>query len=274
MVFVGDVDQLPSVGPGRFLNDLIDSRQIEVARLTGVYRQAADSGILRAARTIRDGSLPRSSERAGDEGFYILNRVEAESITNTLVKILIERLPAKGFDPISHVQILTPTRRGPLGTHQLNILLQAVLNPEGDSVAWGDRIYRVGDRVICVRNKHEMDIYNGDLGTVTAVSKERLRILFGRTSVAWERDDAKDIELGYAITIHKSQGSEYPAVLTILHRSHTIMLHWNLVYTGFTRARDFLCVVGEEDSLRRAIQRVDEGKRYTDLVGRLSKGEH
>jgi len=274
LVFVGDVEQLPSVGPGRVLGDLIDSRCFPVTRLTSIYRQEDGSGILLAASAIRAGRVPESGEVSGRPGFFLVPRIEVESVESALMKILKERLPGRGYQPLRDVQVLSPTRKGPLGTNRLNDILQDALNPDGEGVHWGSREFRVGDRVICQRNKHDIDVFNGDLGVVLSVSKAQLSIRFNGIVVPWERDDAQDLDLGYAITIHKSQGSEYPVVVALIHRSHSIMLYRNLIYTGFTRAREFLCAIGEPHALKRAIDRVNHSRRHTRLGARISEREH
>lgn len=271
LVLVGDVDQLPSVGAGNVLKDLILTGRVPKVSLDRVYRQGTDSGILSAAADIHKGTIPESGEKMGYKDYFLLYRQSPDAIMRTTLTVVNEKLPALGYDPMKHVQILTPTRKGPLGTHRLNQELQKCLNPNGARILWGTREFRVGDRVICQRNKHDLNVFNGDIGEVLQVSKTHLRIRFMGIVVQWSRDDALDLDLGYAVTIHKSQGSEYPVVVLIIDRSHYVMLHRNLTYTAVTRAKEFLVVVGDEGAVRRSIQRHIQGTRQTGLQERLSK---
>ena len=273
LVLVGDADQLPSVGAGNVLKDLMASGVVPCTRLERVYRQDADSGILHAAAEIHQGRVPVSGERAGYTDYFMLYRSGPDAMVRTALTVIRQKLPSMGYDPMKHVQVLAPTKKGPLGTNHLNDVLQKALNPDGRKVLWGAREFRVGDRVICQRNKHDLNVFNGDIGEVLQVSKTHLQIRFIDTVVSWSRDDALDLDLGYAVTIHKSQGSEYPVVVLMLDRSHYVMLHRNLTYTAVTRAKEFLVLVGDESAIRRAIQRQVLGQRQTGLMSRLSKQE-
>jgi exodeoxyribonuclease V alpha subunit len=194
---------------------------------------------------------------------------------DTVLAVVRERLPTHGFDPIRDVQVLAPTRRGPLGTERLNARLQDALNPrerdggEVPELVRGERVFRLGDRVLCIRNRYDVEVFNGDVGTVVGVERTGLRIDFDGREVPWERDDLPLLDLAYAVTVHKSQGSEYPAVVLALHGSHSLMLRRNLFYTALTRAKRFVCVVGSERAWARAVAR-DEGEaRRTGLTERL-----
>jgi len=274
LVLVGDADQLPSVGAGRVLADLIDSGEVPVATLTEVYRQAADSGIVRNAWRIHQGAVPLSAEADPQTGekrdFFVLSRSRADAAAHTVVKVVAERLSALGYDPAREVQVLTPMHGGPLGTSALNARLQAVLNPNGTQLS-EKRPFRIGDRVMQTRNNYDHDVFNGDVGEVVDVEGGICTVLFGTQRVALSGPELDDITLAYAISIHKSQGSEYPAVVMVLHRSHHIMLRRNLVYTGMTRARRFCCIVGDPGALERAVQTVGSAHRYSRLAGRLQK---
>ena len=269
LVLVGDADQLPSVGPGQVLNDLIQSGLFPVIRLEHVYRQDQQSGIIGASHEVQSGRLPASGESTGKNGFFLIAREGPEAVCRTLVKVVGERLSQRGFDPMHEVQVLTPTRKGPLGAQALNLLLQDTLNPEGKEVKWGDRKFRMGDRVICLRNNYDYDVFNGDMGLIERIGMRHLDIRFAGKLVQWSRDDSSDIDLAYAITIHKSQGSEYPAVVTVLHRSHTVMLQRKLMYTAMTRASDFLCIIGDAYSWKRAAKNTGKD-RFTALKSRLT----
>lgn len=272
LVLVGDADQLPSVGAGRVLADLIDSGAVPVATLTEVYRQAADSGIVRNAWRLHQGEDPISAERdpqAGDRrDFFVVHRPHADAARHTVQRVVSERLRELGFDPRRDVQVLTPMHGGPLGTTELNRCLQATLNPDGPQLS-EKRPFRVGDRVMQTRNNYDHDVFNGDVGEVTDVAGGICTVDFGTQRVALSGPEIDDITLAYAISIHKSQGSEYPAVVMVLHRSHHIMLRRNLVYTGMTRARRFCCIVGDRDALHRAAQTVGSAHRYSRLSDRL-----
>jgi len=269
LVLVGDADQLPSVGPGQVLRDLVDSGEVPLVRLDTIHRQAADSGIVVAAGQIHGGAVPMSGERTGHRDVFLLDRPEAEAALDTLVRVVHQRLPDHGFDPFADVQVLAPTRRGPLGTRRLNQVLQDVLNPDGQELVRGERRYRVGDRVICTRNRYDVEVVNGDIGRVRAIDGRALVVDFDGRRVPWARDDLGLLDLAYAVTVHKSQGSEYPAVVLALHGSHGLMLRRNLFYTAATRARRFLCVVGSRRAWARAVGTRGGDERRTALAERL-----
>jgi len=265
LVLVGDADQLPSVGPGQVLRDLVSCGVVPLARLTTVHRQAARSGIVVAANAVHGGEVPESGEQAGFDDLFLLARDDPQAAQRTLVEVVTQRLPAKGFDPFTDVVVLAPTRRGPLGTAELNDRLRAALHPKA---AHAKQRLVEGDKVICVRNRHDLEVYNGDMGRVLAFGRDTVQIRFDDRTVDWPRDDLDQIELAYAVTVHKSQGSEYPAVVLALHRSHGIMLRRTLLYTAITRAKQFFCGVGDPGALRRAVSTPDDGRR-TQLVRRL-----
>lgn len=271
LVLVGDVDQLPSVGPGQVLRDVIRSGAVPVARLNEVYRQAQDSAIVTNAHRVNHGELPISSEQ--EEGrkrdFFLLFRDDAEDARRTLLKVIQERLPPQGFDPRTDVQVLTPMHNGPLGTIALNEAMQGLLNPTGESLRVGERLYRVGDRVIQTKNDYDNDVFNGDIGLVQEVAGPSLTIDFDGRVVTLSGDALDALDLAYAISIHKSQGSEYPAVMVVMHNAHHVMLRRTLLYTALTRARRFTCLVTTPRALKTAISRAGGEERYTQLAERL-----
>ncbi|MEM6931896.1 MAG: AAA family ATPase, partial [Myxococcota bacterium] len=269
LVLVGDADQLPSVGPGQILRDVVRAGSVPIARLTTVHRQAQDSGILDAAQRIHRGEVPVSGEVSGHDDVFCIARDDAQRARDTIVRVVSERLPAKGFEALRDIQVLAPTRRGPLGTEELNRVLQATLNPGSEGLKRGDRQYRVGDRVLCTKNRYDVEVFNGDVGVIRDLHRGALEIDFEGRIVKWEREDLNMLDLAYAMTVHKSQGSEYPAVVLALHQSHGIMLKRNLFYTAVTRAKQFLCVVGSPRAWSRAVRTQHENERYTALAQRL-----
>lgn len=270
LVLVGDVDQLPSVGPGQVLRDLITSGAVPVARLTDVYRQAASSAIVRNAHRMLMGEVPISAEKEeGARDCFVLSREDAEELARLLVTVVTERLPANGFDPKRDVQVLTPMHAGPLGTIALNQRLREALNPTGEEIVRGARRFRVGDRVIQTKNAYDLDVFNGDVGRVTAVTHSSMEVDFDGRVVTLPGDALDTFELAWAITIHKSQGSEYPAVVLALHTAHFVMLRRNLIYTALTRAKRFAVLVASPRALRMAVTRTGVDERHTGLARRL-----
>ena len=287
LVLVGDDHQLPSVGAGQVLHDLIESRVVPVVRLRENYRQEEGSGIVVNAHRVDRGEVPASAEKepvqrdergpsaAGGaplrvaRDFFIVDRDDALEAQATLMDIVTRRLPRLGFDPMRDVQVLVPMHRGELGTIGLNRLLQGALNPDGPTMERGDRRFRQGDRVIQVRNNYSIGVFNGEVGTIQQVEADSLVVDFDGRQVGLVGDQLDEVELAYAITVHKSQGSEYPAVVLAVHRSHKIMLQRNLLYTGVTRARRFCCLIGSRWAMRMAVAVSGRGDRYTLLVDRL-----
>jgi len=267
LVLVGDSDQLPSVGPGQVLRDLMDSTVVPVAALQQVYRQAGDSAIVRNAHRIQQGSLPISSEKEeGTKDFFLLSRERPEQVLQTLLEVVMQRLPARGFDAMEDVQVLTPMHKGLLGSHNLNEELQKALNPTGPELVRGNRIYRRGDRVLQTKNDYDKEVFNGDVGRVIGVDEGALSVRFGGRRVNYVGDELDDLVLAYAISVHKSQGSEYPAIVAILHSSHFVMLRRNLLYTAMTRAKRFCVLLGPYSAVRQAVDRVEGGERFTTLA--------
>ena len=273
LVLVGDADQLPSVGAGRVLGDLIDSGAVPVATLTEVYRQAAGSGIVRNAWRVHQGQMPISAEAdpeaSSQRDFFVVRRPMADSAVSTLLHIVSKRLPDLGFDPRCDIQVLTPMHGGPLGTERLNTVLQQALNPDGTPLS-ATRPFRIGDRVMQTRNNYDNDVFNGDVGVVVDVEGGVCTVDFDGQTVSLSGPEIDEITLAYAISVHKSQGSEYPAVVLALHRSHRIMLRRNLIYTAMTRARRFCCIIGDPDAITRAANTHEQRTRYSLLAVRLS----
>jgi exodeoxyribonuclease V alpha subunit len=275
LVLVGDVDQLPSVGPGTVLADLIASKQVPVVRLTEIFRQAGQSWIVRAAHAVKQGELPESAP-AGQGDFYFVEAGTPEAVVDRILVMLRERIPAKfGLDPLRDVQLLTPMNRTPLGAEALNQRLQEVLNPPrgGPVVERFGSKFRVGDKVLQTQNNYDKEVFNGDIGRVSHIeeAERELVVDYDGKPVVYDFGELDEISLAYALTIHKSQGSEYPAVLIPLHTQHFVMLQRNLLYTGLTRGKRLVVVVGSRKALELAVQRQDTSRRCSALCRRLQE---
>jgi len=274
VVMVGDVDQLPSVGPGRVLADVIASGIVPVARLTEVFRQAAQSRIVTSAYDINAGRLPPLSHAPDLADFYFVEQDEPESIERTIIRLVGQRIPDRfGLDPLTDIQVLAPMNRSQLGARHLNQVLQEALNPpenkpEIQRYGW---TFREGDRVIQTENNYHRDVFNGDLGIVTKVNRvdQVLTIDFEGKPLKYDFSDLDELALAYVLTIHKSQGSEYPCVVIPLHTQHYMMLQRNLLYTAVTRGKRLVIIVGSKRALRMAVSRKDTQKRCTLLEQRL-----
>jgi exodeoxyribonuclease V alpha subunit len=275
LILVGDADQLPSVGPGAVLADLIRSGRLPVVHLTQIFRQAEESGIVRAAYRVQNGVVPESAppDKLGD--FYFIDAETPERVREIIVNLVQKRIPARfGLDPFRDVQILTPMNRGDLGVRQLNPMLQQVLNPpplDEPEITRFETIYRIGDKVMQTANDYDKEVFNGDIGRVRRIDieEQHLYVDFDGRSVRYDFDELDELTLAYALTIHKSQGSEYPAVVLALHTQHFVMLRRNLLYTAITRGRKLVVVVGNRRALEMAVQERDTRERYTALAARL-----
>ena len=280
LLLVGDIDQLPSVGPGEVLGDIIRSGVVPVVRLTEIFRQAAESQIITSAHAINRGELPELEARDGTESdFYFFDRDDAGATAKTLVSLVRQRLPEKfGLDPARDIQVLCPMNRGSLGTGNLNVELQAALNPPAEMKFEIDRFgvtYRDGDKVIQLRNNYDKEVYNGDIGAIVEIAtdpgKIQVRFEDGRL-VDYEPGELDELALAYAITIHKSQGSEFPVVVLPVSMQQFVLLRRNLFYTGITRGRQLVIVVGEKKALKVAVEHGESGRRYGGLLARLRRG--
>lgn len=268
IVFVGDVDQLPSVGAGNLLRDLIRSSQVPTVRLTAVFRQASQSAIVVNAHRINEGYLPETNDGDAKTDFFFIEREDPEAIREAALEMIVKRIP-KRFDlnPVDDVQLLAPMRRGDLGTNALNRLLQERLNAGGSALQFTGGTLRIGDKVIQNSNNYDLEVFNGDVGKITGISNENrtLRVLFNKRFVEYRWDEADQLSLAYAVTIHKSQGSEYPAVVVLLHTQHFVMLRRNLLYTAITRGKRLVVVVGSKRALGMAVRNVTAGERFSAL---------
>jgi ATP-dependent exoDNAse (exonuclease V) alpha subunit/intein/homing endonuclease len=277
VVLVGDIDQLPSVGPGTALADLIASGVVGVARLTEIFRQAGQSWIVRAAHAIREGELPESAPPGGDGDFYFIEADTPPLILDRILTLVRERIPRRfGLDPARDVQVLTPMNRTELGTQALNLRLQEVLNAARDGKAEVQRFgwcFREGDKVMQTQNDYDKDVFNGDVGRVARIDEgEREMVVeYDGREVRYDYGELDEVTLSYATSIHKSQGSEYPAVVLPLHTQHFKMLRRNLLYTAVTRGKRLVVVVGSRQALELAVRNQDTSRRYSQLRERLRK---
>lgn len=272
VVFVGDRDQLPSVGAGSVLADLIDSGTVAVARLTEIHRQAGASHIVRAAHAVHAGELPESAPTP-DGDFYFIEVDDPAQVLDRILTMVKERIPKKfGLDPLRDVQVLSPMNKSDLGVQNLNKLLQEALNPPGGAeVQRYGGVFRAGDKVIQNRNNYQREVFNGDIGRVAAIDEvdQMLAVDFDGRSVEYEFNDLDELQHAFAISIHKSQGSEYPAVIVPVHTQHYIMLQRNLLYTAITRGRKLVVLVGSRKALWLAATKADTTMRFGLLKWRL-----
>ncbi len=273
LVLVGDVDQLPSVGPGRGLADVIESQTVPVVRLTEIFRQAGQSWIVRAAHAVKHGELPQSAPpNRGD--YYFIEANTPEAVSERIVTMVRDRIPQRfGLDPFRDIQVLTPRNSTELGSQALNLRLQAVLNPgrggpEVERFGW---TFRVGDKVLQTTNNYKKEVFNGDIGRVVAIepTDRELVVDFDGKTVVYDFGELDELTLAYALTIHRSQGSEYPAVVIPLHTQHYVMLQRNLFYTAVTRGKRLVAVVGTQKALEMAVRRQDTSQRCSALSRRL-----
>ena len=272
VVWVGDTDQLPSVGAGNVLGDFIKSGAFPCTRLDTIFRQDSKGLIVVNAHHVNAGE-PLEIRR-GDTDFYFMRCEDPALCVKRAIEFMSERIPSKfSMDPLQDVQVLTPMRRNFLGSENLNREIQKALNPAGDSVSRGATVFRAGDRVMQLRNNYDKDVYNGDIGFVLSVdpASRTLVAAFDGRPVRYDAGDLDELVLAYAMTIHKSQGSEYPAVIVMIHTQHYVMLQRNLLYTAITRGRKLVLLIGVPYAVDRAIKNNTVRERRTGLAGRLAQ---
>ena len=268
---VGDVDQLPLVGPGQVLADLIESGSLPVARLTEIFRQAAASRIITTAHDVNRGKLPDLTPPSDASDFYFVEAADGEDAAAKIVKVVAERIPARfQLDPVREVQVLCPMNRGSAGARALNLALQAALNPPRQDAPAVERFgltYRIGDKVMQTENNYDRDVFNGDLGFITAIDMEEAELLidFDGRAVAYPFGELDEVTLAFATTIHKSQGSEYPAVVIPILTQHYTMLQRNLLYTGITRGKRLVVLVGQKKAVAMAVRNSRGRRRWSKL---------
>jgi exodeoxyribonuclease V alpha subunit len=275
LILVGDVDQLPSVGPGTVLQDLIASGVVPVVRLTEVFRQAAGSQIITSAHRIRRGQMPEIRRADPSSDFHFIERDEPEKAAATLVKLVQKRIPERfGLDATRDVQVLCPMNRGSLGVRELNTALQQVLNPvrsgENGVERFGWR-FQIRDKVIQTENDYDKEVFNGDIGIVERIDpvEHEVTIRFDERRVKYDFGELDEISLAYAVTIHKSQGSEFPAVVIPIATQHYMLLQRNLIYTGITRGKKLVVLIGQKKALAIAVRNDRPQRRYSGLLASL-----
>lgn len=270
IILVGDTDQLPAVGPGSVLKDIIRSQKIPAIRLDEIFRQAQTSMIIQNAHIINAGRLPDLRKQYSDFIFYELN--DDTSITQKILDLCTKDLPHEGFDVLKDVQILSPMHRFLCGVENLNLMLQEQLNPKKnqDELKYSSQTFRVGDKVMHIRNNYQKNVFNGDIGFIQDINNEKLTVDYFDHIVTYEKNELNELTLAYASSVHKSQGSEYKVVIIPLSTSHYIMLQRNLLYTAITRAKQKVIIIGSKKALMTAIQSNRTQKRYTLLAERLA----
>lgn len=271
IIFVGDINQLPSVGPGNVLKDLIRSQCISVTMLTEIFRQAAGSKIITNAHRINSGLLPDIRNTAEGD-FFFVDALEPEQSLNQIVALVSQRVPIKyGFDPIQDIQVLAPMKRGVIGTENLNVVLQKALNPKNEVLVWGGKRLAVADKVMQIRNNYTKEVFNGDIGKIIAIdsSEEAVVVNFDGREVIYEFSELDELVLSYAVSIHKYQGSQCRCIILPMHTSHFKLLTRNLFYTAVTRAEKLVIVVGMVKAMAIAVHNDEVKKRYTGLCQAL-----
>ena len=273
LILIGDIDQLPSVGPGNLLRDMIDSEVIPVIRLTHIFRQKEKSLIVVNAHRVNHGNFPVLSGKQ-ERDFYFLKEEDPDRAAEKIIHLCTTRLPhSYQLNPVRDIQVLTPMYKGAVGADQLNQLMRNALNPSGKSVKYGHQHYKVNDKVMQIRNNYDKEVFNGDIGTIQEIDYEEqiVRILFYHRMVDYDFTELNELVLAYAITVHKSQGSEYPVVIIPILTQHFLLLQRNLLYTAITRARKMVIIVGTNKALWIAIKNNKTVRRNTFLKERLKK---
>ena len=270
---------MPSVGPGSVLADLIDSGVPTVVKLTEIFRQAAQSQIVVNAHRVNAGQMPDLSAPPGEKptrsDFYFIERDNPVAARETVIELISDRIPNRfGYDPLVDVQVLTPMHRGELGTTALNLAMQEAIGGKagGPEIKRGTRIYRIGDKVMQIRNNYDKEVFNGDVGIVRIVEPKasilKVELLDGRM-VLYQRNELDDLMHAFAISVHKSQGSEYPCVVLPLHTQHYMMLQRNLLYTALTRGKELVVMVGSSRAVKMAVENQSSKQRWTYLAERI-----
>jgi exodeoxyribonuclease V alpha subunit len=272
-ILVGDINQLPSVGAGSVLKDIIESGVVPVVELNEIFRQAMGSLIITNAHRINRGEFPQIPQSKGEQqDFYFIQKETPEEIADTILNLVTKRIPARfARDSINDIQVLTPMHKGLIGAQNLNTVLQEALNKAEGELARGGRTYKIGDKVMQIKNDYDKEVFNGDIGRVERIDTENqvVSVDFDGRLVEYDFSDLNELILAYAVSVHKSQGSEYPVVVMPVHISHYMLLQRNLIYTGVTRAKKLVVLVGTKKALSIAIRNNKIQKRFTGLSRRL-----
>ncbi len=272
IIFVGDVNQLPSVGPGNILNDLIESNAFSVVTLDTIFRQAKKSLIVVNSHRINKGMFPVIANDKPNSNFYFIQKEDPEDVLKTILNLVQTRIPEKfNVDPVDDIQVLTPMHRGSIGAGNLNHELQAVLNMNKVSIQRGNRVFKVSDKVMQIRNNYDKHTYNGDIGRIIDInfSEQKVLLKFDERTIEYDFSMLDEIVHAYAVSIHKSQGSEYPIVIIPIATQHYILLQRNLIYTAITRGKRLVVLVGTKKALAMAINTSKSSNRHTRLWHRL-----
>lgn len=267
VIFVGDINQLPSVGPGNVLKDIISSNTLSVTMLTDIFRQAAGSRIITNAHRINQGQFP-DIRNLSESDFFFMESSTAEEVLKNIVSLTTQRLPKKyGFNPMSEIQVLAPMRKGAIGTENLNHVLQEALNPKDNPLFRAGRKFLVGDKVMQIRNDYKKGVFNGDIGRITKIdlAEQQVHVCIDEKEIAYDFFGLEDLVLAYAVSVHKYQGSECPCVVIPIHTSHFKLLYRNLLYTGVTRGKKLVVLVGTKQAIALAVKNDEVKKRYTGL---------
>ena len=273
LILVGDVNQLPSVGAGNVLKDIIASGAVPVVELNRIFRQARASRIIVNAHRINSGELPFTESDGPDTDFYFIEQEDPQKVLEIILELTKTRIPRRfGFDPVDDIQVLSPMHRGIVGAENLNAQLQKALNPGQDGIMRGGWNYRVNDKVMQIRNNYDKEVFNGDIGKIVGIQPDDHEVIinFDGRDVAYDFSEIDEIVLAYAVSVHKSQGSEYPAVVIPILTQHYMLLQRNLIYTAVTRGRELVVLIGTKRALAIAINNDKPHKRYTYLRYRLS----
>jgi exodeoxyribonuclease V alpha subunit len=261
------------VGPGNVLGDIIASGAVPVVELTEIHRQARASRIVTSAHAVNAGRMPVLEPPETDSDFYFVERATPEQARDTITHLVADRIPKRfGFDPVDDIQVLAPMHRGAAGADELNRALQAALNPQGAEIVRGSRVFRLNDKVMQIRNNYDKEVFNGDVGRITALQEggQVLEVTYDGLIVPYELTELDEIVPAYAVSVHKSQGSEFPAVVIPVLTQHYVLLQRNLIYTAITRGRRLVVLVGTRKALAMAVARNDQRKRHTGLCRRLT----
>ena len=275
LILVGDIDQLPSVGAGNVLRDIMESGQFPVIRLTKIFRQAQTSRIIMNAHNINSGKMPDISNGKNTD-FFFIQKEEPEEAAAEIVKLVKKNLPRYYKVEPAMIQVLTPMQRGTVGAANLNLALQEAINPHGEGLRRSGFVFRIGDKVMQLKNNYDKEVFNGDIGRIVQVdlTERTLIVSFDDRQVEYDASELDELVHAYATTIHKAQGSEYPIVVMPILMNHFVMLQRNLIYTGITRAKKILVIVGTKKALAYGVNHVTVTKRNTMLRERLEGGAY